>query len=104
VIVTSPPISVIVRHRVDFLGSSFSPPVVTLKAGETVLFINGANFHTVTGSGSDPFCGSGAVDTCERTLAAVGSYPYRCLFHSISQASGMTGTVAVATFNRAPLV
>ena len=102
--VTSPPISVIVRHRVDIVGLSFSPPVITMKTGETVLFINGFNGHTVTGTGSDPFCGSGAVDTCERTLSAVGSYPYRCVFHSISQASGMTGTVAVATFNRSPLV
>lgn len=104
VTVTSAPISIIVRHRVDFLASSFTPPVISMKAGETVLFVNGANFHTVTGTGSDPFCGNGAVDTCERTLAAVGSYPYRCLFHSVSQASGMTGTVAVATFNRAPVV
>src|SRR6185436_1744660 len=34
-----------------------------------------------------------------------GTFPYRCVFHSFSQASGMTGTVSVVnTFNRRPAV
>jgi plastocyanin len=103
---TSAPVNVVVSHRVDYFFTAYSPAVLTIKPGESVFFTNTGGPHTVTGTGTEPFCGSGLVSipSCAVTLNNVGSFPYRCVFHSISQASGMTGTVNVATFNRAPVV
>ena len=38
---------------------SFSPPVVNIRVGDIVTWVNQAGSHTVTGTGADPFCGSG---------------------------------------------
>ena len=104
--VTSAPFNLVVSHRVDYFFASFSPPVLRIKPGETVFFTNTGGPHTVTGTGTEPFCGGGLVSVpfCQSTLTATGSFPYRCVFHSASQAAGMTGTVSVASFNRSPLV
>jgi|KBSSwiStaDraftv2_1062776.scaffolds.fasta_scaffold149526_1 plastocyanin len=100
-------VAVVVQHRVDYLPDlTYAPAVLRIKPGESVLFTNAGGAHTVSGTGAEPFCGSAFVpiEFCRATLNTVGSYPYRCVFHSASQAAGMTGTVSVATFNRPPLV
>jgi plastocyanin len=99
-------VAVVVQHRVDYLDLTYSPAVLRIKPGESVLFTNIGGFHTVSGTGAEPFCGSALtpIESCQATLSTIGTYPYRCVFHSSSQAAGMTGTVSVATFNRTPVV
>ena len=63
-----------------------------------MVFQNQQGSHTVTGTGTDPFCGQAAVpNSCQVTLNSVGTFPYRCLFHSSAgpPPQGMVGTIIV---------
>ncbi len=85
---------------------SFSPAVVNIRAGDTVVWTYQAGSpHTVTGNTqADPFCGNtsfGPGTTCSITFTNVGSFSYICVPHA---ASGMTGLVVVAAANLAPIV
>jgi plastocyanin len=85
-------------HRVQFRDFQFDPPALTIKVGDTVRFENSGGDHTVTGTGADPFCGTGAIPaSCQVKFNTPGSYPYRCIFHSSAgpPAQGMAGTITV---------
>ena len=97
---TSAPVKVVVRHVVDYGNNFFSPAALRIRPGETVLFANREGTHTVTGTGAEAYCGSAAVDSCLVGFASVGTFPYRCLFHSTPTA-GMTGAVSVVNFTNA---
>lgn len=88
---------------------SFSPPVVNIRAGDTVVwtYLAGSS-HTVTGNAgntpADPFCGNtffGPGTTCSITFTNAGSFSYFCVPHA---AFGMTGLVVVAAANLPPIV
>jgi plastocyanin len=91
-----------VTTNVAFGGAStalynFRPADVTIHPGDTVIWSNGGGIHTVTGSGSDPVCGSGNVTTsCSHTFTNAGTYPYACLYHG--SLFNMTGVVRVVSF------
>ena len=71
----------------------FSPKNVTINVGDTVVWSNTGGSHTVTGDGSDPFCGRVFVPTsCSHTFSTAGTFSYHCIPH---QSSGMVGTVIV---------
>src|SRR5205823_13114279 len=82
----------------------FSPKNVTINVGDTVVWSNTGGSHTVTGDGSDPFCGSGFIPTsCSHTFNKAGTFPYHCIPHQFS--FNMVGTVIVqASANTAPSV
>ncbi len=92
------PAAVAATHTVQFRNFQFDPPTLTVKQGDTVVFENQQGSHTVTGTGADPLCGQGAIPTsCQVTFNTVGTFPYRCLFHSsVAPAlQGMVGTIIV---------
>jgi len=99
----SAPVNVAVSYRVDYFSDAFSPAVLQIKPTESILFTNIGGAHTVSGTGTDPFCGSAPtpIQSCSVTFSNAGTFPYVCVFHS---AFGMTGLVSVvSTFNRRPL-
>jgi uncharacterized protein (TIGR03118 family) len=79
--------------NVVFKNYSYTPPSVTIQVGDTVMWTNAGGVHTVTGDGTDPFCGLNAVATsCSETFTNIGTFPYHCNFH---RDLGMVGTVIV---------
>ena len=86
--------------NVSFGNTFFNPKTVTINVGDTVVWTNTGGSHTVTGHGSDLFCGSGFVPTsCSHTFNTAGTFPYHCIPH---QLSGMTGTVIVQAVANSP--
>src|SRR5437773_12245304 len=45
-------------HTNTIIGTSFNPRNMTIKAGDTIVWIN-VQYHSVTGPPGEPFCGSG---------------------------------------------
>ena len=86
---TAAPSSATVVHIKNF---AFSPPSVTIKAGETVQFVNDDGTpHTVTAS--DKSFDSGNMDQNAKwsyTFKKPGTYAYICTYHPY-----MKGTVVV---------
>jgi uncharacterized protein (TIGR03118 family) len=81
--------------NVVFQDFSFTPQSVTIQVGDTIVWTNAGGLHTVTGDGTDPFCGPNPVSvTCSETFTNAGTFPYHCNFH---QAFGMVGTVIVTS-------
>jgi plastocyanin len=82
--------------NVAFGSYFFTPNSVTIRAGDTVVWMNtGIASHSVTGTGSDPVCGAATVGSgCSHTFTSPGSYSYICNlpFHA---SFGMTGLVQV---------
>jgi plastocyanin len=83
-------------HTNTITGLSFVPRNMTIKAGDTIVWVNVA-FHSVTGSSAqEPFCGStifGASDvSCSATFSVPGTYNYYCRPHWMYN---MTGSVTV---------
>ena len=76
----------------------FNPSVLTINAGDTVVWTNTSfSQHTVSGTGTDPICGGGTVGSgCSHTFNVPGTYPYQC--NVIGHAgAGMTGVVHVVS-------
>ena len=77
---------------VRMTGSRFTPPTLTITAGETVRWFNDDNLpHTVTTA--DRSWDSGNLPpgaSYERRFDVPGTYPYLCVYHP-----GMTGTIEV---------
>jgi len=73
-------------------GSRFTPPTLTITAGETVRWFNDDDLpHTVTAT--DRSWDSGNLPpgvSYERRFDAPGTYSYLCVYHP-----GMTGTIEV---------
>ncbi len=84
------PVSVMVEIK-DF---AFSPKVIAINPGDTVIWTNkGKTSHTVTGVSGAFLWDSGNLTSGEsyhRTFSAEGRYEYHCNIHP-----GMTGTVVV---------
>ncbi len=82
-------------------GFTFSPNILTVTVGDTVTFNGLANFHTVTGSGTnEAFCGNAVSTVCMVTFNRVGSFPFHCNPH---RSLGMTGLVQVVGPNLRPV-
>lgn len=89
-------------HTVVMQNNRFVPSSLTIPSGDTVVWVGGATIHTVTGTGSDPFCGGQWVydgQNCSKTFATAGTFNYRCSFHGNF---GMTGTIRVTAPNTPP--
>lgn len=88
---------------VTFANFAFSPKDITIRVGDTVTWSNSGGFHTVTGDGADPFCGTASVPTtCSHTFTLPGTFTYHCVPH---QSFGMVGSVTVlAASNAAPSI
>jgi plastocyanin len=82
-------------------GLTFSPKVLMVTNGDTVIWTGLANFHTVTPNpdSTEPFCGSTASSSCTVTFLANGSFGYHCIPHA---SFGMTGVVIVVAAPPAP--
>ncbi len=82
-------------RTVTISGFSFSPAVITVTNGDTVMWINGGGGHTVSPKAGVPeaFCGINAISSCSHTFNTVGSFAYQCNFHA---GFSMTGVVHVA--------
>jgi plastocyanin len=81
-----------VTHTVTIEGTRYQPDRLTIRAGDTVVWVN-KDFipHTVTAAGGrfdSQMVAAGA--SWRHTLKAKGSFGYACTFHPT-----MTGTVEV---------
>jgi plastocyanin len=90
VIAVAPARSANIEVKVD--NFTFNPPQITVKAGDTVIWVNHDDIpHTVT---SKTFIfKSKALDSDDKfsfTFATAGSFPYFCSLHP-----HMTGTIVV---------
>jgi plastocyanin len=85
--------------EVSMQSIQFEPSEVTVKAGDTITFVNNESVphdvHKTSGPGDDfasgPAGGMQEGDTFELTLDQPGSYEYVCQVH----APGMSGTITV---------
>ncbi|MBI3459044.1 cupredoxin domain-containing protein [Candidatus Azambacteria bacterium] len=72
--------------NVNIENFSFVPEEINIKKGETVVWTEKDDApHTVTASNKEDFSGSGTLlkgDTYSFTFNKVGSFTYRCKFHS----------------------
>jgi plastocyanin len=81
---------------------TFNPAIITIHVGDTIVWTNQGGFHTVTGTGAEPMCGSGTLaGSCSHTFLNAGSFAYQCNFHVFF---GMTGLVNVASSASVPPV
>jgi plastocyanin len=79
-------------HNVSIANFAFTPAQLTVKAGETVTFVN-ADDETHTATAVDRSFDSGRLDRNARfshTFTKPGTYPYQCLIHT-----SMKGTIVV---------
>ena len=81
------------RNTIEIKDFAFSPPVLTVKSGERVTWINRDDEpHTVVSVGKQ-FQKSSALDTGDKftiTAGAPGTYTYFCSVHP-----KMTGTIVI---------
>jgi plastocyanin len=85
--------------EISMQNIQFDPGEVTVKAGDTITFVNKESVphdvHKTSGPGDDfasgPPGGMQEGDTFELTLDQPGSYEYVCQVH----APGMSGTITV---------
>lgn len=84
----------ITTDTVRLSASSFQPSTVTVKAGSTIVWINGqAILHTVTPDGHSQWTRvetSATGEILRATLNTPGDYEYHCEIHA-----GMTGEIVV---------
>ncbi len=81
--------------QVSIIGTSFNPKVVTVNVGDTVVWSNGQDVHTVSPNGgvTESFCGGFSITSCSHVFNSAGSFAYHCNFHENSHS--MTGLVLV---------
>ena len=81
--------------HVSIVGVSFVPKVVTVNVGDTVVWSNGQNVHTVSPNAGvlEAFCGGLSIFSCSHVFTNTGSFAYHCNFHENSHS--MTGLVIV---------
>lgn len=96
-------------HNVQVSNSTFTPSVLNIEAGDTVIFTNTGGFHNVkaddgsfrcsTDCEAAPADGSGAPSSsawvAEITFNSVGSFNYFCEIHGGLGGSGMSGVINV---------
>jgi plastocyanin len=88
-------------------GNRFMPPVLTIKAGESVTWTNAGGFHNVRAddesfrcsNGCDKTGGDGAPSTNNWTFTLTfdqpGMVPFFCETHGAAGGNGMSGMVIV---------
>ncbi|MCL6647519.1 MAG: cupredoxin domain-containing protein [Chloroflexi bacterium] len=79
--------------QVGMYDNFFTPAVITIPAGTTVVWVHFGNDRHTTTADVGPFWDSGTIfprGTYAVFFPAPGSYPYHCSFHP-----GMRGTVLV---------
>ena len=84
-------------HTNTITGFSFVPRNMTIKAGDTIVWVNVAS-HSVTGSSApEAFCGStifgASAVSCSATFNVPGTYNYYCRPHNLE--FNMNGSVTV---------
>jgi plastocyanin len=80
-----------VRHTVMIEGTKYEPPTVTVKRGETVVWVNKDPFpHTVTAKGAFDSHDIAAGKSWKYTARKAGEYAYTCTLHP-----NMKGTLKV---------
>ncbi len=81
--------------HVSIVGVSFVPKVVMVNVGDTVVWSNGQNVHTVSPNAgvAEAFCGGLSIFSGSYTFTNTGSFAYHCNFHENSHS--MTGLVLV---------
>jgi len=86
--------------NVAAFGFSFSPPSVTIRAGDSVTWTGLSISHNVQ-TDADPFCGPVPVPggTCTIQFNQPGTYDYYCAPHRVF---GMIGTVIVQPAGGSP--
>jgi amicyanin len=89
---TPPPVSAPTTHNVSIQNFAFSSPSVTIKKGDTVMWINKDSMaHTVTGDNGGPASGNiGMNQAYSFTFKTAGTFAYHCAIHPY-----MKGTVIV---------
>ncbi|OFX17945.1 MAG: hypothetical protein A2033_15320 [Bacteroidetes bacterium GWA2_31_9] len=87
------------KHNIQVSNSEFSPSLLTIEDGDTIVWSNSAGFHNVNGQNSTypnnptSFGNSlGTGWTYSFVFTTTGTYDYRCDAHF---SSGMTGKVIV---------
>ena len=97
-------------HNVTISSNSFSPSVLNIEAGDTVIFTNTSGFHNVKADDGSFRCstdcevtpgdsaGAPSADAfvAEITFNSVGSFNYFCEIHGGVGGSGMSGVINVA--------
>ncbi len=80
-----------VTHTVTIEGMQFTPADLTVKKGDTVVWVNKDLFpHTATASGTFDSKSIAEGASWQFTPAATGVFPYTCTFHPT-----MKGTLRV---------
>jgi plastocyanin len=80
-----------VRHTVLIEGTKYEPETVTVKRGETVVWVNKDPFpHTVTAKGAFDSHDIAASKSWKYTARKAGEYAYTCTLHP-----NMKGTLKV---------
>ena len=78
-----------VTHTVTIDATSFKPETLTIKAGDTVIWIN-KDFIPHTASSKDSGFDSGTIlagESWRHTFKSKGKAPYTCLFHPTMKAT-----------------
>lgn len=78
-----------VRHVVEMRGMTFSPALLGVAPGDTILFVNRDLFaHTATADSAAWDSGLiAAGDSATVVIQATGAMPYRCALHPSMRAS-----------------
>ncbi len=77
-----------------FPNYAYSPKVISIQAGDTVIWSGLGTTHSVTGrSANETLCGATFPGSCTNTFNTAGTYLYYCVSHVTF---GMTGVVNVA--------
>ena len=98
-------------HNVTVTSNSFTPAVLNIEAGDSVIFTNTSGLHNVkaddgtfrcsTDCESSPGDGGGAPNSgswvTEITFNSIGSFNYFCEIHGGSGGSGMSGVINVVS-------
>lgn len=88
------PTPVVKTVTVEIKDNVFSPQIIAINAGDTIVWKNvGKNIHTTRSSASSLLWDSGSLApgaTFHRTFPSIGKYEYICANHA-----GMAGTVIV---------
>lgn len=77
-----------VTHTVTIEGLQFIPAVLTVKAGDTIVWVNKDLFpHTATAAGAFDSKSIADGKSWQYTAASKGDYPYTCTFHPTMKAT-----------------
>jgi len=104
-------------HNVSVTSNAFTPSVLNIEAGDTVIFTNNGGFHNVeaddgsfrcstdcrTTSGGAEGQASSAAWIAEITFDCVGQFNYFCVIHGSAGGSGMSGVINVTAPSTAPI-